>query len=74
MIHHGDCLELLKSMPDDSVDSLVTDPPAGISFMGKAWDHDLGGRLHWIAWMTLVTSECLRVMKPGARALFKVKE
>lgn len=32
---HGDCLEQLKSLPDNSVDSLVTDPPAGISFMGS---------------------------------------
>lgn len=65
----GDCLEHLKSLEANSVDSLVTDPPAGISFMGKSWDHDLGGRLHWIAWMTLVMAECLRVMKPGAHGL-----
>lgn len=44
MILHGDCLEHLKSLPDNSVESLVTDPPAGISFMGKEWDSDKGGR------------------------------
>lgn len=38
----GDCLEVLKDLPDDSIDSLVTDPPTGISFMGKAWDEDKG--------------------------------
>lgn len=38
MIIHGDCLEKLKEIPDDSVDSLVTDPPYGWRFMGKAWD------------------------------------
>jgi len=35
---HGDCLEKLKAMPDDSIDAIVTDPPAGIEFMGKDWD------------------------------------
>ena len=34
----SDCLEHLKSLPDESVDSLVTDPPAGIAFMGNEWD------------------------------------
>lgn len=66
---NGDCLELLKTLPDDSVDSLVTDPPAGISFMGKSWDEDKGGRKQWIAWMSEVMVECLRVLKPGAHGL-----
>lgn len=37
-IHHGDCFDILKTLPDNSVDSIVTDPPYGIRFMGKAWD------------------------------------
>lgn len=37
-IHHGDCFAVLKTLPDNSVDSIVTDPPYGIRFMGKAWD------------------------------------
>jgi site-specific DNA-methyltransferase (adenine-specific) len=65
----GDCLEILKELPDNSVDSLITDPPAGISFMGKAWDEDKGGRKQWIAWMAEVMTECLRVLKPGAHGL-----
>jgi DNA modification methylase len=69
ILHLGDCLDVLKSMPDNSVDSLVTDPPAGISFMGKAWDSDKGGRDQWIKWMSEVMCECLRVMKPGAHGL-----
>src|SRR5690349_5736918 len=69
MLHHGDCLEILKTLPDNSVESLVTDPPAGISFMGKSWDSDKGGRKQWITWMTEVMSECLRVMNPGAHGL-----
>lgn len=35
---HGDCRELIKAMPDNSVDSIVTDPPYGLEFMGKDWD------------------------------------
>ena len=34
----GDCIDILKLIPSDKVDSIVTDPPAGISYMGKAWD------------------------------------
>lgn len=35
---HGDCLEMLRGLPDNNVDAVVTDPPAGIAFMGKEWD------------------------------------
>lgn len=65
----GDCLERLRELPDASLDSLVTDPPAGIAFMGKEWDKDKGGRDSWVAWMTNVMRECLRVLKPGAHGL-----
>lgn len=68
-LHHGDCLAVLKTLPDNSVDSVVTDPPAGIGFMGKEWDHHKGGRAQWVAWMTEVATECLRVLKPGGHAL-----
>ena len=34
----GDCLEVLKELPDNSVDSVVADPPYGLAFMGKKWD------------------------------------
>jgi DNA modification methylase len=37
-LYHGDCLEVLRELPADSLDSVVTDPPAGIAFMGKGWD------------------------------------
>ena len=36
---NGDCLEQMKTLPDNSVDSIVTDPPYGISFMAKKWDY-----------------------------------
>ncbi len=68
-VYFGDCLASLRQMAADSIDSLVTDPPAGISFMGKHWDGDLGGRDSWINWMTNVMHECLRVLKPGAQGL-----
>lgn len=58
---HGDCLEVLKGMPDNSVDSIVTDPPYGLSFMGKKWDYDVPEQAIW--------EECLRVLKPGGHLL-----
>lgn len=58
---HGDCLELLKTLPDSSLDSVVTDPPYGLSFMGKKWDYDVPSIEIW--------AECLRVLKPGGHLL-----
>ena len=60
-LHHGDCLETLRAMADDSVDSIVTDPPYGLSFMGKKWDYDVPAVEVW--------AECLRVLKPGGHLL-----
>lgn len=37
-LHHGDCIEVMRAMPDASVDSIVTDPPYGLEFMGRDWD------------------------------------
>jgi DNA modification methylase len=61
MIYIGDCLEVMKTMPDNSVDSIVTDPPYGLSFMGKRWDYDVPSVEIW--------AECLRVLKPGGHLL-----
>jgi DNA modification methylase len=60
-IHNADCLRILKGMPDCSVDSIVTDPPYGLSFMGKKWDYDVPAVEVW--------QECWRVMKPGGHLL-----
>ena len=68
MIIQGDCKEKLKELEDNSVDAVVTDPPAGISFMGKDWDKDKGGKDEWIAWMQEIATECKRVLKPGGHA------
>lgn len=65
---NGDCIEELKKLPDESVDSIVTDPPAGINFMGKSFDSDRGGRDKWIVWLRDIMKECLRVLKPGGHA------
>ena len=60
-LHLGNCLDTLKGMPDNSVDSIVTDPPYGISFMSKKWDYDVPSVEIW--------RECLRVLKPGGYLL-----
>ena len=65
----GDALEVLKTFEDNSFHSMVTDPPAGISFMGKEWDKDRGGRDQWIAWLADIMKEAYRVLLPGAHIL-----
>jgi site-specific DNA-methyltransferase (adenine-specific) len=60
-ICNGDNLELIKEVADDSIDSIVTDPPYGISFMGKKWDYQIPKVELW--------EECLRVLKPGSHCL-----
>ncbi len=57
----GDNMISLKKMPDNSVDSVVTDPPYGISFMNKKWDHDVPSVELW--------EEVMRVLKPGGHML-----
>lgn len=69
MLLQGDAFFHLTLLDSDSVDSLVTDPPAGISFMGKEWDSNKGGRDEWVSWLTEVMRECYRVLKPGAHGL-----
>ena len=65
----GDCFDQLKTISDNSIDALVTDPPAGIGFMGKEWDKDKGGRDGWISWLESVMVEALRTLKPGGHGL-----
>lgn len=60
-LHEGDCLIGLKKLQDNSIDSIVTDPPYGISFMNKKWDYDIPSVDIW--------KECLRVLKPGGHML-----
>ena len=58
---HGDCLEQMKTLADNSVDAIVSDPPYGISFMAKKWDYDVPSVEVW--------KEAMRVLKPGGHAL-----
>jgi len=62
-IYHGDCIEVMRSLPDNSVDSIVTDPPYELGFMGKGWDAS------GIAYNPEVWRNVLRVLKPGGHLL-----
>jgi site-specific DNA-methyltransferase (adenine-specific) len=57
----GDSLEIVKQFPADSFDTIITDPPYGLGFMGKDWDRGIPGVVFW--------KEFLRVCKPGAFTL-----
>ena len=56
-LHCGDCREVMAGMDAESVDAIVSDPPYGLFFMGKEWDHGVPGVPFW--------TEALRVAKPG---------
>ncbi|HEX2868683.1 MAG TPA: site-specific DNA-methyltransferase [Ignavibacteriales bacterium] len=51
----------MRSFPDNSIDAIITEPPYGLSFMGKKWDYDVPSVEIW--------QECLRVLKPGGHIL-----
>lgn len=57
----GECLEYLRTMPTDSIDSVVTDPPYGLKFMNHAWDYDVPSTETW--------AEVFRVLRPGGYLL-----
>lgn len=65
----GDCADVVDRLPSHSVDAIVTDPPAGIGFMGKAWDEDRGGRDAWIAWLAWRLRLAHHVLKHGGYAI-----
>lgn len=58
---NNNCLDAMRQMPENSIDSIVTDPPYGLSFMGKKWDYDIPCVDIWM--------EMLRVIKPGGHIL-----
>lgn len=58
---HGDCLTVMPTLAAESISSIITDPPYGLSFMGKSWDHGIPGVPFWEA--------ALRVAKPGAHLM-----
>lgn len=61
MLFNDDCLQVLPFFEENSVDACVTDPPYGLKFMGREWDHGVPGVVFW--------QEVLRVLKPGAHLL-----
>ncbi len=58
-ILNGDCLEVMRSMPDNSVDACITDPPYGMGM--EEWDHSVPTKEIW--------KEALRILKPGGYCL-----
>lgn len=61
-----DCIEFLKSLPDNSVDLVLTDPPYFIGFDGgKGWDSQWDSELSYLHWCEDWTRECVRVLKPN---------
>lgn len=60
-IYCGDCLDVMAEMDECSIDTIITDPPYGLEFMGKEWDHGTPGIPFW--------QEILRVARPGASLL-----
>lgn len=56
----GDCIQVMKSFKENSIDCIVSDPPYGIAFMGKSWDRALPSKEAF--------AEIFRVLKPGALA------
>lgn len=61
IVHNTDCLHGMAGLPENSIDAIVTDPPYGLSFMGKKWDYDVP--------QVPVFKEMLRVLKPGGHLL-----
>jgi DNA modification methylase len=60
-LYCGDCRDVIASLADECLSSVVTDPPYGLAFMGKRWDYDVPAVEVW--------QECLRVLKPGGHLL-----
>lgn len=73
----GNCIEVLKRIPDNTFTAVVTDPPYFLNFMGKEWDaapEDVGNEIadqmrYFQAWSEAWAKEVLRVLKPGGHLL-----
>jgi site-specific DNA-methyltransferase (adenine-specific) len=63
MLYVDNCIDAISRLPDESIDSIVTDPPYELGFMGKAWDST------GIAYSVELWRQCLRVLKPGGHLL-----
>ena len=67
LLLRGDCIVRMRDLPDESIDAIVTDPPYGLDFMGKAWDRFTP--LDFEKWCEGWAAEALRVLKPGGHLL-----
>ena len=67
-LNHGDVVEQLKLIADNSVDAIITDPPYNLSFMGKKWDNK-GAPKQFQEWCSAWSTECLRVLRSGGYLL-----
>jgi len=67
-LKHGDVVEQLKLLEDDSIDAIITDPPYNLNFMGKKWDN-IGAPLEFQEWCSSWATECLRVLRKGGYLL-----
>lgn len=68
ILYAGDCVEIMARMPGSSVDAIVTDPPYGLEFMGRAWD-GFGTPLGFQNWTEAWALEAFRILKPGGHLL-----
>jgi DNA modification methylase len=68
VVLRGDCVEVMRTLPSDSIDAIVTDPPYGIEFMGKEWD-GFGTPAGFQRWVEQWAREAFRVLKPGGHLL-----
>lgn len=70
VIHHGDCLDILPTLPDNFVDLVLTDPPY-FKVKGEAWDNQWDKPVEFLAWLDRVVEQFARVLKPnGSLYLF----
>lgn len=63
LVIHGDCLDVLSELEENSIDSIVTDPPYEIQFMNRSWDST------GVSFSVELWSKCLRVLKPGGHLI-----
>lgn len=66
---HGNAHREVEALPRACLGAVIADPPAGIAFMGHAWDRDLGGRAQWVAMLASILGHARYATKPGGRAI-----
>jgi site-specific DNA-methyltransferase (adenine-specific) len=72
VIHHGDCLDVMAAMEPESVAAIVTDPPYGLRFMGKAWDHGAPGVPFWSAMLRVAAPSAYLLAFGGTRTVHRM--